>query len=93
MSFLRRQASCPSSEKNRNIVIREKINIKVLGYIGHEQLNWFGHVQRMNKQSYLERRKGKGRFRNSWMQEVTTEIREKRINYMERIDIENGEGK
>ena len=38
--------------ENRNNVIREKINIKssVLDYIRYKQLNWYGHVQRMNEE-------------------------------------------
>ena len=38
--------------KNRNNVIREKISIKnsVLDYIRYKTLNWYGHVQRMDKE-------------------------------------------
>jgi hypothetical protein len=58
-------------------------------------LNWYSHVQRMDKarlpRNILEwcppgRRKG--RPRNSWMQEVTTGMREKGINNMEWVDRE-----
>jgi hypothetical protein len=50
MYFLRRSARGSRLEKIRNNVIREKMNIKnsVLDYIRHEQLNWYGHVQRMD---------------------------------------------
>ena len=38
--------------KIRNNVIREKMNIKnsVLDYRRHKQLNWYGQLQRMNKE-------------------------------------------
>ena len=47
MDFLRRSARCSRLEKNRNNVIREKMNIKnsVLDYIRYKQLNWHDHVQ------------------------------------------------
>jgi hypothetical protein len=37
--------------KNRN-VIREKMDIKnsVLDYMKYKQLNWYGHVQRMDQE-------------------------------------------
>ena len=40
-------------EKIRNNVIRENINIKnsVLDYIIYKQLNWNGHVQRMDEKT------------------------------------------
>ena len=54
-----------------------------LDYIRYKQLNWYVHVQRLNKERLprkilkwcLPRRTRKGRPRNSWMQEVTTEMR------------------
>ena len=53
MDFLRRSARCSRLEKTRNNVIREKMNIKnsVLDYIKYKQLNWYGHVQRMEQES------------------------------------------
>jgi hypothetical protein len=64
------------------------MNIKnaLLDNIRYKQLNCYGHVRRMNEeklpQNILELcPPGKnGRLRNSWMQEVTTGIREKEIN-------------
>ena len=52
MDFFRRSARCSILEKIRNNVIREKMNIKnsVLDYIRYKQLNWYGHVQRMNEE-------------------------------------------
>ena len=73
------------------------MNIKnsALDYIRYKQLNWYGHLQKMNEvrllRKILERcplGRRKGRPRNSWMQEVTTGIREKGINNMEWIDRE-----
>jgi hypothetical protein len=66
-------------KKNRNNVTREKINIKnsVLDYMRYKQLNWCGHVQRMDQERLPRKnlewcppgRLRKGRPRNSWMQE------------------------
>ena len=71
--------------KNINNVIREKMNIKnsVLGYIRYKQLNWYGHVQKMDEERLPQKiltwcpsgRRRKGRPRNSWMQKVTTQGR------------------
>ena len=38
--------------KLRNNVIKEKMNIKnsVLDYIRYKQLNWYGHVQRIDEE-------------------------------------------
>ena len=85
MDFLRISARFSRLEKIRNNVIREK-NIKnsVLDYIRYKQLNWYGHIQRIDKQRILRNilkwcppgRRRRGRPRNSWMQEVTTGMRE-----------------
>ena len=93
IKFLGRWEKYSRLGKNRNNVIIEKINIKnlVLDYIRYKQLDWYGHVQRMNEgrlprkmlETYPPRRR-KGRPQNSWMQGM----REKGINNMERIDRE-----
>ena len=88
--------------KIRNNFIREKMNIKnsVLDYIKYEQLNWYGHVKRMDQERRLPRRilewcppgrRRKGRPRNSWMQEVTTGMREWGICDWEWVDREGEE--
>ena len=48
MDFLRRLERCSRLEN----VIRETVNIKnsVLNYVRYQQLNWYGHVQRMNEE-------------------------------------------
>ena len=61
-------------------------------YLRYKQLNWYGHVQRINEERLPVKRR-KGRPRNSWMEEVTIGIREKEINNTEWIDRENGGGK
>ena len=74
---------------------RKKMNIKnsILDYIRYKQLNWYSHVQKMGEER-LPRKilewcpLGKGRPQNSWMQEVTTGMREKGINNMEWFDTE-----
>ena len=52
MDFFKGSARCSRLEKNRNNVIREKMNItnSVLDYIRYKQLNWYGHVQRMDQE-------------------------------------------
>ena len=58
IDFLKRSARCSRlGEKNRNNVIREKMNIKnsVLDYIRYKQLNWYGHVQRMDQERFRRR--------------------------------------
>jgi hypothetical protein len=82
----------------RNNVIREKMNIKnsILDYIRYKQLNWYGYVQRMNEERLPQKivewcppgRRREGRSRNSWMQEVTTGMREKGINNLESVNRE-----
>ena len=79
------------------------MNIKnsVLVYIIYKQLNWHGYVQRMNEESLLRKilewcppgRRRKGILGNSWMLEVTTGIREKRINNKEWVDREEWRSK
>ena len=87
------------NRKNINIVIREKINIinSVLDYIRYKQLNWNGHVQRMEEErlprkilEWCPTGRRKGRSRNSCMQEETTGMREKGWNG---LTGKNGEGK
>ena len=52
MNFLKRSARCSRSEKCEIKLLEEKMNIKdsVLGYIRYNQLNWYGHVQRMDEE-------------------------------------------
>ena len=74
------------------------IRNSILDCIRYKQLNWYGHVQRMNEErlsrKILEwcpprrRRRRKGTPRNSWIQEVTSGMSWKRINNMELIDKE-----
>ena len=72
------------------------INNSVLDYIRYKQLNWYGHVQRMDQGRLPRRiiewcppgRRKKGRPQNSWMQEVTTGMREKGIDDLEWVDRE-----
>ena len=92
IDFLRRSVSSSRLENIINNVIREEMNIKnsVLDYMKYKQLNWYGHVQRMNEER-LPRKclvwcppgKRGGRPRNSWIQEVKTGIKEKGFNNME----------
>ena len=77
--------------------IREQMKIKnsVLDYIRYKQLNWYGHVQRMDQEKlprrilqwYLRGRRRKGRPRNSWMQDVTTGMWERGIGNLEWVGI------
>ena len=42
------------NRKIRNNVVREKLNVIhfVLDYIRYRQLNWYGHVQRMDEDRF-----------------------------------------
>ena len=61
------------------------INNSVLDYIRYKQLNWYGHVQKMDEKSFSRRIleqcppgiRRKGRRRNSWMQKDTIGMRER----------------
>ena len=77
------------------MLLEKKINIKnsVLGYMRYEQLNWYGHVQRIYEERLPRKNlkwcppgRRKGRTRNSWLKEVTTGMRQKGINNMEWVD-------
>ena len=56
IDFLSRSVRCSIFKKYRNNVIREEMNIKnsVSDHIRCKQLNWYGHVQRMDKKDSLE---------------------------------------
>ena len=92
MDLFRESAKCSRLEKIRNNVIREKINIEnsILDYKRYKRLNWYGYVRKMGvgrlAQKNVEwcppgrgsrRRRRKGKPRKSWMQEVTTGMRDK----------------
>ena len=75
------------------MLLEEKMNIKnsVLDYIKQKQLNWYGHVLRMDEERCppgRRRRRRRGKSRNSWIQEVTSGMREKGINNMKQINRE-----
>ena len=59
MDFLGRSARCSRLEKIRNNVIKGKMNIKnsifFCFFIRYKQLNWYGHMQRMDEEGYLEK--------------------------------------
>jgi hypothetical protein len=69
------------------------MNIKnsVLNYIRYKQFNWYGHVKRMDQERLPRRilewcppgRRTTRRSQNSWMQEVTTGMRERGIDDLE----------
>ena len=68
----------------------------VLDCIRYKQLNWYSHVQRIDEERLPRKilewcplgKRRKGRPRKSWMQGVTTGMREKGINNMEWVDRE-----
>ena len=61
------------------------VNNSASDYIRYQQLNWYGQVRRVNGERsprkvlewYPPGKRRKGRSRNSWMQEATTEMGEK----------------
>ena len=81
------------------------MNIKnyLLDYIRYKQLNWYGHMQRMDEKRLPRknlrwcppgrRRRRKGRHRNVPMQEFTTENRERGIGDFNWIDREGWRNK
>ena len=68
----------------------------VLDYIRYKQLNWYGHVQRMDQETLPRRilewcplkRRRKGRSRNSLIQEVTTGMKKRGIDDLKESDRE-----
>ena len=72
------------------------IKNSVLDYLRYKQLNWYGHVRRINEERLSRKmlewcppvRRRKGRPRNSWMQEVIIGMIEKGNNSMQWIDRE-----
>ena len=104
IDFLKRSARCWRLEKNRNNVIREKMNIEnsLLDCIKYRTVelvlpsannDWRKATSKNVVMVSPGRRKW--RPRNSWIHEVATGKREKIINNMEGIDRteNNGEGK
>ena len=51
MDFWRRSAQISRKDKIRNIIIKQKINVarSLLDDIRTKQLQWYGHVQRMEE--------------------------------------------
>ena len=51
MDFLRRSARISRKNKIRNTIIKQKMNVarSLLGDIKTKQLQWYGHVQRMEE--------------------------------------------
>jgi len=51
IDFWRRSARISRKDKIRNIIIKQKINIvrSLLDYLKTKQLQWYGHVQRMEE--------------------------------------------
>ena len=98
MDFLRRSARFSRLKNLETMLIEEKMNIEnsVLDYKRHKQLNWYGHVQRMNQERLPRRilkwcppgRRRKGRSPNPWMQEVITGIKGRGIGDLEWVDRE-----
>ena len=57
MDFLGDRRDPQQQKTVKNNVIREKMNIKnsVLDYIKYKQLNWYGHLQRMNEERLFKK--------------------------------------
>ena len=70
------------------------IKNSVLNYTRYKQLNWYGHVQRIDEERLTRKilkwcppgRRRKGKPRNSWMQEVTTAMTEKELTIWNGFD-------
>jgi hypothetical protein len=57
MDFLRRSARISGKDKIRNNIIKQKINVtrSLLDYIKTKQLQWYGHVQRIEEERLPKR--------------------------------------
>ena len=63
------------------------MNVKnsVIDYVKYKQLNWYGHIRRMPEERIPRRvwewcppgSRGRGRPRNTWMQEIMTGMKTK----------------
>ena len=77
------------------------INNSVLNYVRYKHLNWYGHVKRMEQERLPRRilewcppgRRRNRRPRITWMQDVTTGMREQGIGDLEWVDIEEWRNK
>ena len=87
---------CKNSSK-LNKFLHSEVNLLIKHITSYnKQLNCYGHVQRMNQERLPRRilewcppgRRRKGRPRDSWMQEVTTGMRERGIGSLEWVDRE-----
>ena len=74
------------------------MNVKnsVIGYVTYKQLNSYGHIRRNNTQKNLGMvlgRRGRGRPRNTWMQEIMTGMKTKGQEEEDWNDRDSGEKK
>uniref|UniRef100_A0A1Y1JWU5 Reverse transcriptase domain-containing protein n=1 Tax=Photinus pyralis TaxID=7054 RepID=A0A1Y1JWU5_PHOPY len=79
MKFLRAVKGVTRIDRLRNTSIREELDIEsIQEHIEKKQLNWWGHIQRMNEkmqtktvwETNIKTRRGPGRPRETWSNEV-----------------------
>jgi hypothetical protein len=90
MDFWRRSAGRSRRERIRNERIRDimKVNTTIVEDIGTNQLRWYGHVVRMEKERLPKQvllwtpqgRRRKGRPSRSWTEGIREELRQRGLN-------------
>jgi len=89
MDFWRRSARISGKDKIRNTIIEQKMNVRrsLLDDIKTKQLQWFGHVQRMDEGRLTKEvmkwrptgRRKRGRPKLNWAEGIRGLMGEKRL--------------
>ena len=71
----------------------------MIDYVKYKQLNWYGHIRRMPEERIPRRvwewcpgRRGRGRPRNTWMQDIMTGMKAKGLEEEDGMTRMSGEG-
>lgn len=90
MKFLRKIKGVTRKDKIRNEVIREELGAQaVLEQIGKQQLKWFGHLVRMNKERPVKniwearsmKKRNRGRPRKTWNDAVRETLERRGLSW------------
>lgn len=96
MKYLRRVRGVTKMDKMRNVDIRKDLEIQpILDYIEERQLQWWGHLQRMNEErpvkkvwkAKIVKNKKRGRPRKSWDNVITGILTKRGKNWNEAKDL------
>jgi len=90
MDALRRSSKISRKERIRNVTIRQQIGLEetIMKEIEHNQLIWYGHVQRMAEGRLLKialkwipkQKTARGRPKKNWMEGIRKAINERNLN-------------